>query len=58
MAGLYNPAIKVTNESKAQQAIDKIKSKLNAFNGPEARLKKYDLGSAEYKKAASEALAL
>ena len=58
MAGTYNPATKINNETKTQQAIDKIKSKLNAFNGPEARLKKYDVGSAEYKKAASEALAL
>jgi len=58
MAATYNPATKINNETKTQQAIDKIKSKLNAFNGPEARLKKYDVGSAEYKKAAAESLAL
>lgn len=58
MAGLYNPAIKVTNESKTQQAIEKLKSKLTSFNGPESRLKKYDIGSNEYKKAAAEAKTL
>ena len=47
-----------TEQQKTETSIQKLKSKLTGFNGPESRLKKYDIGSDEYKKAAAEAKTL
>lgn len=54
-SGLRNPAVKVTEEQKLQNQINKLQDKLNAFNGPEARLNKYSIGTAEYNQASAEA---
>ena len=46
---------KKTNTQIIQEHIDKINKKLTGFNGPDARVKKYAVGTPEYKTAAAEA---
>ena len=46
---------KKTNTQIIQEQIDKINKKLTGFNGPDARVKKYAVGTPEYKTAAAEA---
>jgi hypothetical protein len=57
-SGLRNPAVKVTEEQKLRNQINKLTSTLKGFNGPDARLQKYAQGTPEYKKAAAEATKL
>jgi hypothetical protein len=54
-SGLRNPTVKVTEEQKLQNQINKLNDTLKGFNGPDARLQKYAQGTPEYKKAAEEA---
>jgi hypothetical protein len=46
---------KKTNTQIMQEQIDKLNKKLTAFNGPDARVKKYAVGSSEYNTAVAEA---
>ena len=57
-SGLRNPAVKVTEEQKLRNQINKLNGTLKGFNGPDARLQKYAQGTPEYKKAAAEATKL
>jgi predicted transcriptional regulator len=57
-SGLRNPTVKVTEEQKLQNQINKLNDKLTGFNGPDARVKKFAEGTAEYKAAAAEAIKL
>lgn len=57
-SGLRNPAVQITEEQKIQKQIDKLNGELKAFNGPDARVNKYAVGTPEYKKAAAEATEL
>jgi len=54
-SGLRNPTVKVTEEQKLRNQINKLNDTLKGFNGPDARLQKYAQGTPEYKKAAEEA---
>ena len=54
-SGLRNPTVKVTEEQKLRNQINKLNDTLKGFNGPDARLQKYAQGTPEYKKAAAEA---
>ena len=54
-SGLQNPTVKVTEEQKLRNQINKLNDTLKGFNGPDARLQKYAQGTPEYKKAAAEA---
>jgi len=49
---------KKTEEQKLQEQIDKKKSKLTGFNGPESKLNKYEIGTKEYNDAAAAAKTL
>ena len=53
-AGFEKPP-KLTKEQELQKQVDKLKKELYAFNGPDARVKKYAPGTAEYNQAAAEA---
>ena len=57
-SGLRNPTVKVTEEQKLRNQINKLNDTLKGFNGPDARLQKYAQGTPEYKKAAAEATKL
>jgi hypothetical protein len=57
-SGLRNPTVKVTEEQKLRNQINKLNDTLKGFNGPDARLQKYAQGTPEYKKAAAEATQL
>jgi len=49
---------KKSEEQKLQEQIDKKKSKLTGFNGPESKLNKYEIGTKEYNDAAAAAKTL
>jgi hypothetical protein len=53
-AGFEKPP-KLTKEQELQKQVDKLKKELYAFNGPDARVKKYAQGTTEYIQAAAEA---
>jgi hypothetical protein len=55
--GMARPP-KKTNTQIIQEQIDKLNKKLTGFNGPDARVKKYAVGTPEYKTAAAEATKL
>lgn len=57
-SGLRNPTVKVTEEQKLRNQINKLNGTLKGFNGPDARLQKYAQGTPEYNKAAREATKL
>jgi hypothetical protein len=46
---------KKTEEQKLQEQLNKKQSQLTGFNGPDARVKKFEVGTPEYKKATAEA---
>ena len=46
---------KQTKDQKLQKQIDKKKSELTGFNGPESKLNKYEIGTKEYNIAAAAA---
>ncbi len=52
---MRNPTLPLTEEQKLKNSVNKLEKQLNAFNGPDARMKKYSPGSSEYEKAAKEA---
>ena len=49
---------KKTEQQKLQQEINDLKSKLTGFNGPQSKVNKFEIGTPEYNKAASEAKTL
>lgn len=53
-AGFSKPP-KKTDTQLIQEQVDKLNKKLTGFNGADAKLKKYAIGSAEYNSAAKEA---
>ena len=56
MSGAYfSKPPKKTNTQIIQEQIDKLNKKLTGFNGPDARVKKYAVGTPEYTTAAAEA---
>ena len=46
---------KKTKEQKLEEELNNLNSKLTGFNGPDSRVKKFEVGTPEYKKAAKEA---
>jgi hypothetical protein len=59
MSGMgFSKPPKKTDSQIIQESIDKLNKKLKSFSGPDARLKKYAEGTAEYKAAAAEATKL
>ncbi len=50
-SGLRNPAVKITEEQKIENSINKLKKELNGFNGPISRINKFGLNTPEYNKA-------
>jgi len=56
MSGMgFSKPPKKTDTQLIQEQVDKLNKKLTGFNGADAKLKKYAIGSAEYNSAAKEA---
>jgi hypothetical protein len=59
MSGMgFSKPPKKTDTQIIQESIDKLNKKLTSYSGPDAKLKKYAIGTPEYKAAAKEAAEL